>query len=499
MSFNGYRRGGLFPHTTHQGGKGYPASPEVELLLLVAGSLFSGDTFYEAEGERHARFAGLAQDMVRRDPHFVGSLAVFARQVLGLRSGPSALVAHLFWEGPRELAQRVATQVWLRGDEHLETLAYTRGQGWKVRKALKKAVAERLNRMSPQALLKYRAEGRHFRQRDALILAHPKAPDREHAWVYDYLIRGKKASPEALAFVQRVREEDPLWERVISKEGSTPEAWRKVLPHLEGLALIRNLRNLQEHGLLDRREVQDLLLAKLADPERVRGWRIFPHQWLQALYQLCPGDGVAQGGMRPHPVYHALEGALEASVPRLDLEGETLILVDVSGSMYQRMSRKGESTYALAAATLGAVLYRQAGGRLFGFSDDLIPVPFSPGDPLVAMVEHLLTSGGYGTYLERALGKALRSFGGRRVVILTDEQVADDAYRPLRPWLLGDDRRRVHVINLAGYAPLAFPQNGISRIGGFSDRLLELLPLLEAQDPIGWMKAFGREHGLEVG
>ncbi|WP_141607727.1 hypothetical protein [Thermus parvatiensis] len=91
--------------------------------------------------------------------------------------------------------------------------------------------------------------------------------------------------------------------------------------------------------------------------------------------------------MRPHPVYHALEGALEASVPRLDLEGETLILVDVSGSMYQRMSRKGESTYALAAATLGAVLYRQAGGRLFGFSDDLIPVPFSPGDPLVAMVE----------------------------------------------------------------------------------------------------------------
>ncbi|EIA38239.1 hypothetical protein RLTM_10038 [Thermus parvatiensis] len=85
------------------------------------------------------------------------------------------------------------------------------------------------------------------------------------------------------------------------------------------------------------------------------------------------------------------------------------------------------------------------------------------------------------------------------MVILTDEQVADDAYRPLRPWLLEDDRRRVHVINLAGYAPLAFPQNGISRIGGFSDRLLELLPLLEAQDPIGWMKAFGREHGLEVG
>jgi hypothetical protein len=92
--------------------------------------------------------------VTQADPEFVAALAVFTRQGLGLRSGPSALLAHLFWWGPTPLARETAREVWLRGDEHLETLAYTKAQGWKLRKSLKQAIAERLNAMRPQALLK---------------------------------------------------------------------------------------------------------------------------------------------------------------------------------------------------------------------------------------------------------------------------------------------------------------------------------------------------------
>lgn len=180
MSFNTAKTGQQ-TFRTHERGRGYLASPEWQLFLLVAGSLFAGDTFYEGEEERKQRLVFLAKEVTARDPELVAGLAVFARQVLGLRSGPSALVAHLFWEGPRPLALATASGVWLRGDEHLETLAYTRAQGWKLRKSLKKAVAERLNRMSPRALIKYAANNRLFSQRDALILSHPKAADREHA------------------------------------------------------------------------------------------------------------------------------------------------------------------------------------------------------------------------------------------------------------------------------------------------------------------------------
>ncbi|MCS6869732.1 hypothetical protein [Thermus sp.] len=128
-------------HPTHQGGRGFPASPQGELLLLVAGSLFSGDLFYEGAEEREARFTALAAEVTQQDPEFVALLATYARQVLGLRSGPSALVAHLFWWGPVEVAEGAAQRVWLRGDEHLETLAYTRAQGWKIRKALKRGTS----------------------------------------------------------------------------------------------------------------------------------------------------------------------------------------------------------------------------------------------------------------------------------------------------------------------------------------------------------------------
>jgi hypothetical protein len=127
MSFNQSKKGHNLD--TYEGGTGFRASPETELLLTVAGALFSGDTHYEKDQSRKERLYRLANEVSQRDPHFVASLAQYARQVLGLRSGPSAPVAHLFWWGPKELAREAARGVWLRGDEHLETLAYTKPQG----------------------------------------------------------------------------------------------------------------------------------------------------------------------------------------------------------------------------------------------------------------------------------------------------------------------------------------------------------------------------------
>ena len=475
---------------THQGGKAYAPTPEWELFLLVAGSLFSGDSFYEDHQERTTRFFRLAREVTARDPEWVASLAVFARQTLGLRSGPSALVAHLFWEGPRELALATAFQVWLRGDEHLETLAYTRLQGWKLRKSLKKAVAQRLNQMSPWALLKYRARGRLFSQRDALLLCHPKAVDPPHAKVFEYLVRRNRASPEAQAFVKAVWEEKPLWERVVSQKGSTPEAWREALPHLEGLSLVRNLRNLAQQGLLEDPEVEDLLLEKLSQPERVKRWQIFPYQWLLVLQH-------TQDLLTPR-LQQALVEAIEASLPSLPLEGETLVLVDLSGSMFYRLSSTGEATHALAATSLGALLFKATGGRLYGFHEDLVPVPLGKEAPLWDLVLYLLSNGGGGTYLGRALAKSLEDFQGRRVVIFTDEQTADDASTPLSRWRRGGPGRHAYVINMAGYEPLAFPPDGVIRVGGFSERLLHLLPALEAEDPLRWIRSFGRSRlGLQ--
>jgi 60 kDa SS-A/Ro ribonucleoprotein len=478
MSFNPPRQGHKV--ATYEGGTGFLARPEAELLLLVAGSLFSGDSYYEKDESRKERFHNLASEVSRKDPHFVASLAQYARQVLGLRSGPSALVTHLFWWGPKEVAEEAARGVWLRGDEHLETLAYARAYGWKITKGLKKAVASRLNSMSPAALLKYQKRGRSFSQRDALIISHPKPQDQNHALVYEWMIRGKKALPEAQAFVSRILEERPTWERILSTKGSSRESWLEALPHLKGLSLVRNLSNLHSFNLLQEEEVQEILASKLLSPE-VAKWGIWPYQWLQAISM-----GRKEGW--PEPVLHLLETALENTLPPLNLEGETLILVDISGSMSNFISERSKATYALAAASLGALLYRRTGGLLVGFNNDIHLVQLSPEAPVARLVEELTSRVWGGTYLGKALEKTLPNFSGRRVVIFTDEQVHDNAYEPLRKWIKAGSERVAHVVNVAGYPFLAFPENGVVRVGGWSERLLDILTLMEARDPVAWIR-----------
>jgi hypothetical protein len=468
---------------TYEGGKGYLATPEMELLLLIAGSLFSGDTFYERDSSRRERFYELAATLSQKDPRYVAALAQYARQVLGLRSGPSALVAHLFWWGPKEVAEEAARGVWLRGDEHLETLAYTRAQGWKITKGLKRAVASRLNAMSPRALLKYQRKGRSFSQRDALILSHPKPQDEAHALVYEWLVRGKRSLPEAQAFVAQVLEERPTWERILSVKGASRESWLEALPHLRGLSLLRNLNNLHRFGLLEEEEAQEVLAGKLLSPG-VAKWGIYPYQWLQAITM-----GRREGW--PEKVLHLLEGALENSLPPLPLEGETLTLVDISGSMLSPLSERSQATYVLAAASLGALLYRRTGGHLVGFNNEVHPVDLSPSAPIAQIVGRLTARAGGGTYLGKALETVLPNFRGRRIVIFTDEQVHDNAYVPIRRWKEEDPNRTAHVVNVAGYPFLAFPEDGVVRIGGWSERLLEILALLEESDPVAWVRNEG--------
>jgi hypothetical protein len=202
----------------------------------------------------------------------------------------------------------------------------------------------------------------------------------------------------------------------------------------------------------------------------------------------------------PERVLHLLEVALENSLPPLFLEGETLMLVDVSGSMFNTLSERSQATYALAAASLGALLYRRTGGQLVGFDGDVHPVHLPPSAPIARIVDELLAKGGGGTYLGRALEKTLPNFSGRRVVVFTDEQVHDNAYEPLRKWINQGPNRSAHVVNVAGYPFLAFPEDRVVRVGGWSERLLEVLTLLEARDPVSWVRSGGWKaaaHALE--
>lgn len=509
MGFNRSKRNTVSPGyvpetTTYEGGSGYFMTPELELFVLVGASLFSGDSYYESDEERKGRFYSLVEEVVSKNPSYVADLAIYARRVLGLRSGPSAIVAHLFWSGPKEEAIRASRGVWVRGDEHLETLAYTLANGWKVKSSLKKAVANKLNNLSPFALVKYACRKCDVSQADAIRLTHPEPKDEAHSAVYRYLSWQNSATRKRLPEEwEKAREyvhnlmfnERPTWERILSLKGSTAEAWREAVPHLRGLSLLRNLNNLLKHGLLNDPDVVSAVVRGIM--ETFNDPFILPYHYALPIIYARETDSSSS---LPPPVVRALEEAIHKSamfVPeRLALD--TVVLLDHSGSMVSPVSANSKATLLLVATSLAYSLFLR-GATVYAFSNDVYRIDRLPGERRTVNPYSLpelydyLASRASGTYLGRALSVSLQQAeGARRVIVITDEQAHDDSYAPLMRWLSADRERRAYIINVGGYGVSAFPEvdRQIVRLSGYSDRLLDFIDTLEEafRDPVAGVR-----------
>lgn len=138
------------------------------------------------------------------------------------------------------LVKRYASAILKRADEPVVQLAYARSAfaGKPIPNALRKAWAEFLSEQSEYALAKYRRGTRDVKLVDVVNLARPKATD-----ALGKLVRGELSLDGA------------TWESVVSAGGSTKEAWTKARTLLvepaRHMALLRNLVNLEKHGLLD--------------------------------------------------------------------------------------------------------------------------------------------------------------------------------------------------------------------------------------------------------
>jgi TROVE domain len=139
--------------------------------------------------------------------------------------------------------------------------------------------------------------------------------------------------PSVLLDAERLRKAGMTWEDVLSLAGSRvskKDLWTALLPSLGYMALIRNLRNLDEAGISDADAAR--LAERIADPEQVRRSRQLPFRFLSA-YLNAPS---LRWG-------HALEKALDASLANIgELPGRTLILIDTSASMGSRMSGRSQ-------------------------------------------------------------------------------------------------------------------------------------------------------------
>lgn len=149
----------------------------------------------------------------------------------------------------------------------------------------------------------------------------------------------KQATSKAEA-VKLITEYRLTHEMVLNQFKNHPEVWEALLPNMPPMAMIRNLGKMTSCGLLaPLSNAAKQVTAVLGDTERLRKARVHPVSVFLALDTYSQGRGKRGGNTwTPVPqVEDAAESAFYTSFDFIEPTGKnTLLAVDVSGSMYGR-------------------------------------------------------------------------------------------------------------------------------------------------------------------
>jgi hypothetical protein len=184
--------------------------------------------------------------------------------------------------------------------------------------------------------------------------------------------------------------------------------------------------------------------------------------------RILPFRFIAAASHAPH-LEPELESAMFRNAADLEkLEGRTHLLVDVSGSMGDKLSSKSDLTRQDAACGL-AMLLREVCPSLsvYTFSNSVVEVPGRRGFALRDAIDRSQPNGG--TYLGAALNTVAkeRIKTGDRVIVITDEQSHDRV-----PDLIGVGK--AYMINVASN------KNGVgygswTHVDGFSEAIVNYI------------------------
>jgi hypothetical protein len=423
---------------THEGAPAAPISAEEQLRRAVLACLLWEDQFYEDGVTISDRIAGLVP---RVEAARVAALAVEARERMKLRHAPLLLVREAArYPTHRGVVAETLARVIQRADELAEFLAiYWKDGRQPLSAQVKKGLAAAFSKFDAYALAKYNRDGV-VKLRDVLFLTHAKPLTAEQALTWRQLIDGTLPSAET-------------WEVRLSRGEQQREVWESLLieNRLGALALLRNLRNMQEA------EVEPELVRH--GLEAIRVDRVLPFRFVAAARHAPQWEPWIERAM-----FQSLYG-------QEPLPGRTVLLVDVSGSMDAPLAGRSQMRRMDAAAGL-AVLLREIAEEVsvYTFSERLVLVPARRGFALRDAIVQSQPHGG--TYLGRALGELRESYD--RLVVITDEQSHDRVPAP---------RGRGYVVNVASY------RNGVGystwkHIDGWSEAVVEYIRSADGEYPI---------------
>ncbi len=453
------------------GGHAFVQTPQIQLVSILLTS-FAQDQFYRTAT---STFDDIIKLLPMVDAQFAAKAAVFARNEYGMRSITHVLAA--------ELAAHASGQPWSksfydrivrRPDDMLEIAAYYFGKGGKtLPNAMKKGFASAFARFDAYQLARYRGEQKAVKLVDLVNLVRP-VPNERNALALKQLVQGELKS-------------QATWEAKLSKAGQMAETdgekgelkaavWVELLQDgkLGYPALLRNLRNIAEQAP----DMTGEVVRQLTNRARIRQSMVLPFQFLSAIDAI---NDLNTGNKRA--ILHALNQALELSldnVPRF--EGRTLVVLDDSGSMTGGRRVYASRTPIQIGALFAAALFKANDADLMRFSDDASYVRENPSDSLSGIADRLVKNArSAGTNFHAVFLALNKQYD--RIIILSDMQGWMQGGAPTTSFT---EYRRKHAANpfvfsfdLQGYGSLQFPEQNVFAVAGFSDKVFDIMQLLE--------------------
>ena len=425
-------------------------------------ALLGESTFYE-DGESLENRVLEYMDDITKDQ----AIAVVkeAKDDNKLRHMPLFLVNNMLKKGwvTSDLVEHVCS----RPDDVTEILAmYWGGKDNKhgLPKQLAKGLQKSLNSFDRYQLSKYRASDSAIKLKDAIRIVRPdpnKSKNEDQSSTYKDIVNGTLKMDEntwevGLSKCHTDAEKKAFWTEMLTTKNE------KGFNKLGSLALLRNLRNMKSVG------VNESTIRSALESASMK--KILPFQIIAASRYAPEFSDVLQKKL------------LESMNCYDKLDGDTIFLVDVSGSMNAELSGKSDLRRADAGAGVAAIVDAICENSIvYKFTQTLSPVNRAYHG--FAMINDIADHVRGGTEVVSCTNEAIKQYRNahdgkfpKRVIVITDEQ--DNSYYGGygNPLMNLPKTSHGYVVNVGTY------ENGVNyndkswtRVSGWSEGIVKFI------------------------
>lgn len=392
---------------SYEGGAVYEKSPINEWVNILFSS-FLENGFYESALDQQERFIKLTDLIAEKYGYeFVAKASIFARNELGMRS-ISQLVAAWLNDKSFENKRLFYRNFMHRPDDVAEIFAAIDYLNGKRSHALIRGAADYLSGLSAQTLAKYKLNSRDYNMYDLINITH----------AYSKHINDYK---------NNCLEKADTWEVNISTAKSVEEKnaeWRRLVEtgKIGYMALIRNLNNILDSGV-NQEWINDHLIPLITDKKRIKNSLIFPYRFFTAYKNLQVHNLEIDNALGKAFITAAIHNA-----PQLD--GPSAIILDVSGSMTDRISYNSNITLKEIGACFAiSLVLSNPDCLLVKFGNDAKYFKCNILDNPFVLIENFCKNDncGCGTYIIPAFEKiGMTDYKKlKRIFLISDMQVMD--------------------------------------------------------------------------